>query len=154
MKTIRFGTFETNSSSEHSVSLYNADEIKDFREGREYYDSYSGFTSVESWKEDLKEKKYNITDEQLKQMFDWLISLIKEEKDIRGYYFDSGEYDEKFDKSFTEDMIAFLKETLSNSGLLWVWDNWGYGYEESDIDQITTPHGDVVYALSYSGYCD
>ena len=57
MKTIRFGTFETNSSSEHSVSLYNADEIKDFREGREYYDSYSGFTSVESWKEDLKEKK-------------------------------------------------------------------------------------------------
>jgi len=154
MKTIRFGTFETNSSSEHSVSLYNADEIKDFREGREYYDSYSGFTSVESWKEDLKEKKYNITDEQLKQMFDWLISLIKEEEDIRGYYFDSDEYDEKFDKSFTEDMIAFLKETLSNSGLLWVWDNWGYGYEESDIDQITTPHGDVVYALSYSGYCD
>ena len=154
MKTIRFGTFETNSSSEHSVSLYNAAEIKDFREGREYYDSYSGFTSVESWKEDLKEKKYNITDEQLKQMFDWLISLIKEEEDIRGYYFDSDEYDEKFDKSFTEDMIAFLKETLSNSGMLWVWDNWGYGYEESDIDQITTPHGDVVYALSYSGYCD
>lgn len=154
MKTIRFGTFETNSSSEHSVSLYNADEIKDFREGREYYDSYNGFTSVKSWKEDLREKKYNITDEQLKQMFDWLISLIKEEEDIRGYYFDSDEYDEKFDKSFTEDMIAFLKETLSNSGLLWVWDNWGYGYEESDIDQITTPHGDVVYALSYSGYCD
>jgi hypothetical protein len=154
MKTIRFGTFETNSSSEHSVSLYNADEIKDFREGREYYDSYGGFCSIATWKEDLKEKKYNITDEQLKQMFDWLISLIKEEEDIRGYYFDSDEYDEKFDKSFTEDMIAFLKETLSNSGLLWVWDNWGYGYEESDIDQITTPHGDVVYALSYSVYCD
>lgn len=154
MKTIRFGTFETNSSSEHSVSLYNADEIKDFREGREYYDSYGGFNSVETWKEALKETKYNITDEQLKQLFDWLISFIKEEEDIRGYYFDSNEYDEKFDKSFTEDMIAFLKETMSDSGLLWVWDNWGYGYEESDIDEITTPHGDVVYALSYSGYCD
>ena len=154
MKTIRFGTFETNSSSEHSVSLYNADEIKDFKEGREYYDSCYGFNSIETWKEALKETKYNITDEQLKQLFDWLISFIKEEKDIRGYYFDSDEYDEKFDKSFTEDMIAFLKERMSDSGLLWVWDNWGYGYDESDIDQITTPHGDVVYALSYSGYSD
>ena len=154
MKTIRFGTFETNSSSEHSVSLYNADEIKDFKEGREYYDSCYGFNSIETWKEALKETKYNITDEQLKQLFDWLISFIKEEKDIRGYYFDSDEYDEKFDKSFTEDMIAFLKERMFDSGLLWVWDNWGYGYDESDIDQITTPHGDVVYALSYSGYSD
>ena len=154
MKTIRFGTFETNSSSEHSVSLYNADEIKDFKEGREYYDSCYGFNSIETWKEALKETKYNITDEQLKQLFDWLISFIKEEKDIRGYYFDSDEYDEKFDKSFTEDMIAFLKERMSDSGLLWVWENWGYGYDESDIDEITTPHGDVVYALSYSGYSD
>lgn len=152
MKTIRFGTFETNSSSEHSVSLYNADEIKDFREGREYYDSYSGFTSVESWKEALKKTSYNITDEQLKQMFDWLISFIKEKEEIRGYYFD--DYEEEFDKSFTEDMVAFLKETMSDCGMLWVWNNWGSGYEESDIDQITTPHGDVVYALSYSGYCD
>lgn len=152
MKTIRFGTFETNSSSEHSVSLYNADEIKDFKEGREYYDSYYGFTSIESWKEALKETKYNITDEQLKQMFDWLISFIKEKEDIRGYYFD--EYESEFDKSFTKDMIAFLKEKMSDTGMLWVWDNWGYGYEESSIDEITTPHGDVVYALSYSGYSD
>lgn len=154
MKTIRFGTFETNSSSEHSVSLFNADEIKDFKEGREYYDTYSGFISIESWKEDLKETKYNITDEQLKQLFDWFIPFIEEERDVKGYYFDSDEYDEKFDKSFTEDMIAFFKERMANSGLIWVWDNWGYGYDESDIDHITTPHGDEVYALTYSGYCD
>ena len=154
MKTIRFGTFETNSSSEHSVSLYNADEIKDFKEGREYYDTYYGFISVKDWKGDLKETKYNITAEQLNQMFKWFISFIEEERDLKGWYFDSDEYDEKFDKSFTEDMIAFLKERMSNSGLLWVWDNWGYGYDESSIDEITTPHGDVVYALVYSGYCD
>ena len=154
MKTIRFGTFETNSSSEHSVSLYNADEIKDFKEGREYYDTYRGFISVNDWKEDLKETKYSITDEQLNQMFKWFISFIEEERDLKGWYFDSDEYDEKFDKSFTEDMIAFLKERMSNSGLLWVWDNWGYGYDESSIEDITTPHGDVVYALTYSGYCD
>ena len=152
MKTIRFGVFETNSSSEHSVSLYNADEIKDFKEGRKYYDTYYGFRSIKNWEEDLKKTKYNITDEQLKQMFDWLISFIKEKEEVRGYYFD--DYEEEFDKSFTEDMIAFLKETMSDCGMLWVWDNWGYGYSESDIDQITTPHGDVVYALSYSGYCD
>lgn len=152
MKTIRFGVFETNSSSEHSVSLYNADEIKDFKEGRKYYDTYHGFRSIKNWEEDLKKTKYNITDEQLKQMFDWLISFIKEKEEVRGYYFD--DYEEEFDKSFTEDMIAFLKETMSDCGMLWVWDNWGYGYSESDIDQITTPHGDVVYALSYSGYCD
>ena len=152
MKTVRFGTFETNSSSEHSVSLYNEEEIKDFKEGREYYDSYGGFVSLKDWKESLKETKYNITDEQLKQMFDWLISFIKEREEVRGYYFDG--YKEEFDKSFTEDMVAFLKELMSDCGMLWVWDNWGYGYEESDIDQITTPHGDVVYALSYSGYCD
>ena len=54
MKTIRFGTFETNSSSEHSVSLYNADEIKDFKEGRKYYDTYYGFRSIKNWEEDLK----------------------------------------------------------------------------------------------------
>lgn len=154
MKTIRFGTFETNSSSEHSVSLFNADEIKDFKEGREYYDTYSGFISVKDWKEDLKETKYSITDEQLNQMFKWFISFIEEERDLKGWYFDSDEYDEKFDKSFTKDMIAFLKERMSNSGLLWVWDNWGYGYDESSIEDITTPHGDVVYALTYSGYCD
>ena len=152
MKTIRFGTFETNSSSEHSVSLYNADEIKDFKEGREYFDTYGGFCSIETWKEKLKKTKYNITDEQLKSMFDWLISFIKETEDVRGYEFN--DFEEEFDESFTEDMIAFLKETMSDSGCLWVWENWGYGYSESDIDEITTPHGDVVYALSYSGYCD
>lgn len=152
MKTIRFGTFETNSSSEHSVSLYNADEIKDFKEGRKYYDTYYGFCSIETWKEKLKKTKYNITDEQLKSMFDWLISFIKETEDVRGYEFN--DFEEEFDESFTEDMIAFLKETMSDSGCLWVWENWGYGYSESDIDEITTPHGDVVYALSYSGYCD
>lgn len=152
MKTIRFGTFETNSSSEHSVSLYNADEIKDFKEGREYYDSCYGFNSIETWKEALKETKYNITDEQLKSMFDWLISFIKEIEDVSGYEFN--DFEEEFDESFTEDMIAFIKELMEDSGRLWVWENWGYGYDESDIDQITTPHGDVVYALSYSGYCD
>lgn len=152
MKTIRFGTFETNSSSEHSVSLYNADEIKDFKEGRKYYDTYYGFRSIKNWEEDLKKTKYNITDEQLKLMFDWLISFIKENKDVSGYEFD--DFEDEFDESFTEDMIAFIKEIMVDSGRLWIWDNWGYGYSESDIDQITTPHGDVVYALSYSGYCD
>ena len=152
MKTIRFGTFETNSSSEHSVSLYNADEIKDFKEGREYFDTYDGFCSIETWKEKLKKTKYNITDEQLKSMFDWLISFIKETEDVRGYEFN--DFEEEFDESFTEDMIAFIKELMEDSGCLWVWENWGYGYSESDISEITTPHGDVVYALSYSGYCD
>lgn len=150
MKTIRFGTFETNSSSEHSVSLYNADEIKDFIEGRKYFDTFCGFHSIEDWKKELKETKYNITDEQLKSMFDWLISFIKENKDVHGYEFD--DFEDEFDESFTEDMIAFIKEIMVDSGRLWIWDNWGYGYSESDIDQITTPHGDVVYALSYSGY--
>lgn len=152
MKTIRFGTFETNSSSEHSVSLYNADEIKDFKEGRKYYDTYYGFRSIKNWEEDLKKTKYNITNEQLKLMFDWLISFIKENEDVSGYEFD--DFEDEFDESFTEDMIAFIKEIMADSGRLWIWDNWGYGYSESDIDQITTPHGDVVYALSYSGYCN
>ena len=152
MKTIRFGTFETNSSSEHSVSLYNADEIKDFKESRKYFDTYYGFCSIETWKEKLKETKYNITDEQLKSMFDWLISFIKEKEDVSGYEFD--DFEEEFDKSFTEDMTAFIKELMEDSGRLWIWDNWGYGYSEYDISEITTPHGDVVYALSYSGYCD
>lgn len=152
MKTIRFGTFETNSSSEHSVSLYNADEIKDFKEGREYFDTYDGFCSIKTWKEKLKKTEYNITDDQLKLMFDWLISFIKETEDVRGYEFN--DFEEEFDESFTEDMIAFIKELMEDSGRLWVWENWGYGYSESDIDEIKTPHGDVVYALSYSGYCD
>jgi hypothetical protein len=152
MKTIRFGVFETNSSSEHSVSLYNADDIKDFKEGREYYDSYNGFCSIETWKKSLKESKYNITDEQLTQMFGWLMSFIEKNKDIKGYRFD--DYEENFDKSFTEDMTAFIKEIMWEAGCLWIWDTWGYGYEESSIDKITTPHGDVVYALSYSGYSD
>ena len=150
MKTIRFGTFETNSSSEHSVSLYNADEIKDFKEGREYFDTFCGFHSIEDWKEKLKETKYNITDEQLKSMFDWLISLIKENDEVRGFYFE--DYKEEFDKSFTEDMISFIKEIMADCGRLWIWDNWGYGFDNSSIDELTTPHGDVVYALSYSGY--
>lgn len=152
MKTIRFGVFETNSSSEHSVSLYNADDIKDFKEGREYYDSYNGFCSIETWKKSLKESKYNITDEQLSQMFGWLISFIEKNKDIKGYRFD--DYEENFDNSFTEDMTAFIKEIMWKAGRLWIWDTWGYGYEEFSIDKITTPHGDVVYALSYSGYSD
>lgn len=152
MKTIRFGTFETNSSSEHSVSLYNADEIKDFIEGREYFDTFCGFHSIEDWKEKLKKTKYNITDEQLKSMFDWLISLIKETDEVRGFYFE--DYKEEFDKSFTEDMISFIKDIMADCGRLWVWDNWGYGFENSSIDELTTPHGDVVYALSYSGYDD
>lgn len=152
MKTIRFGTFETNSSSEHSVSLYNADEIKDFIEGREYFDTFCGLHSIEDWKEELKKTKYNITDEQLKSMFDWLVSLIKETDEVRGFYFK--DYKEEFDKSFTKDMISFIKDIMADCGRLWTWDNWGYGFENSSIDELTTPHGDVVYALSYSGYDD
>lgn len=152
MKTIRFGTFETNSSSEHSVSLYNADEIKDFIEGREYFDTFCGFHSIEDWKEELKKTKYNITDEQLKSMFDWLISLIKKTDEVRGFYFE--DYKEEFDKSFTKDMISFIKDIMADCGRLWTWDNWGYGFENFSIDELTTPHGDVVYALSYSGYDD
>ena len=152
MKTIRFGTFETNSSSEHSVSLYNADEINDFIDGRKYFGTFCVFQSIEDWKEELKKTKYSITDEQLKSMFDWLISLIKETDEVRGFYFE--DYKEEFDKSFTKDMISFIKDIMADCGRLWTWDNWGYGFENSSIDELTTPHGDVVYALSYSGYDD
>lgn len=154
MKTIRFGVFETNSSSEHSVSLFNEKDIKDFKDGLEYYDSYGGFWSIKRWKDWIsKNQKYNgITDEQLKQLFAWLISYVRNNEDVRGYYFN--DFEEEFDKSFTEEMISFIKEIMEDAGYIWIWDTWGYGYSESDINEIVTPHGDKVYALSYSGYCD
>ena len=110
------------------------------------------FIQLKTGKKELKETKYNITDEQLKSMFDWLISLIKETDEVRGFYFE--DYKEEFDESFTEDMTSFIKNIMADCGRLWVWDNWGYGFENSSIDELTTPHGDVVYALSYSGYDD
>ena len=108
MKTIRFNVFETNSSSEHVVSIYNEEQVIDFKNFKEYYDVSQGmFVSVNDWKNSLKEftdvdkikeeaKKYHwetstteeaikdaeamqsITDEQVEIAFNWLMNYLKE----------------------------------------------------------------------------
>lgn len=41
MKTVRFGTFETNSSSTHSLVMCSSEEFEDFKAGKLYFDKYN-----------------------------------------------------------------------------------------------------------------
>lgn len=62
MKTIRFGTFETNSSSSHSLLIMSEEEYKKLCNEELYLGEYFDLISREQFLEDIKEK---LDDEEL-----------------------------------------------------------------------------------------
>lgn len=69
--TVRQGTFETNSSSTHSLSVYSTERFNAFKNGELYIDAYNdAFVS-----EDELQERYNasVTDKEDYPIEDWML---------------------------------------------------------------------------------
>ena len=157
MRTVRCNVFETNSSSEHSITILDEKDYLEFKAQKCYYDPYNGdFINVQSWIDDIHGVNDDIkkaTDEEITKAFEWFINYLKDHinDEIKGW--DISDWDDEWD-GLPEREQDIVKYMCKNSGPFYLPGNWAYNYPEGDIDEHETPHGDKVYVLSYSGYGD
>ncbi|MBQ8298415.1 MAG: hypothetical protein IJX99_00830 [Clostridia bacterium] len=120
MKNIRRGTFETNSSSTHSITICTEDEYTKWEKGELYFDRWSDkFITKEEYDEKIAELKESFedqhrdcvwADEEDKQ--DALKEWLNEDKQYYSYeeYWDEIEhetYEERYTTPKGEKIIAF-----------------------------------------------
>lgn len=136
MKQVRRGTFETNSSSVHSMTMCSEDKFKKWEEGELYYcDESEKFFTREEIIEKAKERKreyeenkrlgegfYSWMEKYIEAQSDEELLKIETERDYGGYY----TY-EKF------------------------W-NWAESEYETFIQTYTTEKGEEVISFGYHGY--
>lgn len=183
MKTIRHNVFETNSSSEHVVTLLQEPEYEQFKNGESYYSTNDGLVNLDDWKKwrdswsserakakdeddartypdsEWAQEKLNdstlfkeLSDESLNKLWKYAVTDWKKSDEgiINCNRFDKDDVKDEW----SEAEIRFMERVLEDNYRLWNFKSWGYGFECSNIDSIVTPHGDKVYAISYSGYGD
>lgn len=133
MKQIRYGVFETNSSSTHSLVICNDDDYKRWKSGELVFDSNKDtFVLVQDLSQaQMKEAEELYNSVKTSYMKNWndldadsQISYARTHLDLDsndGYSFN--EYQNKLDE-----------------------------YEESFEETFKTPHGDIVHVLGYYGY--
>lgn len=93
----------------------------------------------------------DLSDESLQKLWDFAVTSYKDD--------DEGVMTERlFDgedvPDWTKAEIRFLKRVLEDHYRNWNAKSWGDGYECEEITGYTTPSGDKIYVLSYSGYGD
>ena len=109
MKVIRFGVFETNSSSTHSICICTQEEFDKWKKGELYYDYWDEALISES-DIPLEERELIHLDEYAEENEDRYDEIKDAKNDYRVYDRES-EYLEWYDKRFTtpsgDKMIAF-----------------------------------------------
>ena len=141
MKQIRRGTFETNSSSTHSLTMVNECEYKDWEDGKVYYNGYSAFKTFEDIVRELRCSKYHANDPICAEDFDptkWAEYAAEDEDGCTIF-------------SRYESLDDYLAHELEYYTYNQFWDTKGEYYETFE-EQHTTPSGDVVVAFGYYGY--
>lgn len=124
MKTIRIGTFETNSSSTHSITMCMAEEYEKWKNGELYYDR---------WDCELVSKE-----EVEKAFAKWREEFIADNPD-----FDENdeEWQEKLEDYMNEDKQYYTYEEFN-----------GYEMEfETYEEEFETPKGEKVVSFGYYG---
>lgn len=108
MRQIRFGVFETNSSSTHSLTIVSKEEYENFKSGKLIWNRYfSKLQSVEDAKKDLvnerkkRDKEFEETPENVEKLFE----------EITETYDNFGSNYETFEKEYKtksgEEVVAF-----------------------------------------------
>lgn len=148
MKTIRQGTFETNSSSTHSLTMCSGSEFDKWKNGELFYsESHDKFVSKEE--RDIILKKLVIMDK---------VSYENNSYEYKGVKFT---YDDRDTLIFTEDNLAEITEEDIENYLDYEFDTYAcpMSYEqyfeqmeyETFSDEYKTSSGDKVIAFGYFG---
>lgn len=124
MKTIRMGTFETNSSSTHSITMCMAEEYEKWKNGEMYYDRWNGELVSKAEVEKVFAK--------------WREDFIA---DNPGFDENDEEWQEKLEEYMDEDKQYYTYEEFN-----------GYEMEfETYETEFETPKGEKVVSFGYYG---
>lgn len=119
----RFGTFETNSSSTHSITICSQEEYEAFERGELLFN--------ESWW--LRDKTFVTREEAIKALND------------DGDYYDDDKADYHYD---SEDEWLYDRDFLTYEG----YDRRFGEYYEEYVEEYTSVSGDKVVAFGYYGH--
>lgn len=125
MKTIRIGTFETNSSSTHSITMCMESDYEKWEKGEMYWNRWNDklVPKEEVEKEIAELRKEFITDNP-------------------GFDENSEEWQEKFKKYINSDKKYYTYEEFKD---------YYYIEYKTYVDKYNTPNGDTVVAFGYYG---
>lgn len=133
MLNIRRNTFETNSSSTHSITICTLDEFREFENGKVYW--------VEnSWCLDFGDKKF-VTLAEIEEA----IKKQSEERNNPGIY-DQYKAIESGEDEYYDSIDDYLREEYC----IKTYDNYSDDYE-SYIEEYTTLKGENIVAFGYYG---
>lgn len=126
MKTVRLGTFETNSSSTHSITMCMESDYEKWKNGEMYW---------HRWNDELVSKE-----EVEKEMAKLREEFIADNPDFDE---NNEEWKEKLEQYINEDGKTYYSYEDFN----------GYDYMEYETyeDSLKTPNGEMVVAFGYYG---
>lgn len=152
MKVVRYGVFETNSSSTHSLTICSGEEYSKWENGELYWNYWGNFV-------EMPEEYRDYTDEQWIALLDEKEYFIKEGKGYSIYISLDYWYSEKDYFDTKSEAYAVHKN--------WLIDKYLYDYEnlysikvfnetkeqyEHFWEKYITPSGDEIIAFGYYGY--
>ena len=125
MKTVRLGTFETNSSSTHSITMCMESDYEKWKNGEMYW---------HRWNDELVSKE-----EVEKEMAKLRDEFIADNPDFDE---NNEEWKEKLEQYINEDKMYYTYEEFND---------YDYIEYETFVDSLKTPNGETVVAFGYYG---
>ena len=125
MKTIRIGTFETNSSSTHSITMCMESDYEKWKNGEMYW---------HRWNDELVSKE-----EVEKEMAKLREEFIADNPDFDE---NNEEWKEKLEQYINEDKMYYTYEEFND---------YDYIEYETFVDTFETPQGEKVVSFGYYG---
>ena len=125
MRTVRRGTFETNSSSTHSITMCMESDYEKWKNGEMYW---------HRWNDELVSKE-----EVEKEMAKLREEFIADNPDFDE---NNEEWKEKLEQYINEDKMYYTYEEFND---------YDYIEYETFVDKYDTPNGDTVVAFGYYG---
>ena len=125
MKTVRRGTFETNSSSTHSITMCMESDYEKWENGEMYW---------HRWNDELVSKE-----EVEKEMAKLREEFIADNPDFDE---NNEKWKEKLEQYINEDKTYYTYEEFND---------YDYIEYETFVDKYNTPNGDTVVAFGYYG---
>lgn len=125
MKTVRLGTFETNSSSTHSITMCMESDYKKWKNGEMYW---------HRWNDELVSKE-----EVEKEMAKLREEFIADNPDFDE---NNEEWKEELEQYINEDKMYYTYEEFND---------YDYIEYETFVDTFETPQGEKVVSFGYYG---
>ena len=125
MKTVRLGTFETNSSSTHSITMCMESDYEKWKNGEMYW---------HRWNDELVSKE-----EAEKEMAKLREEFIADNPDFDE---NNEEWKEKLEQYINEDKMYYTYEEFND---------YDYIEYETFVDTFETPQGEKVVSFGYYG---